>query len=331
MAAQRHIRLTAAATALALVMATFAIVPSAYAQNAESRVRLGTDLIVDGSVENVFEGRDEALIQILVHRSDVPRLEVDSGLRYPAPGEYVYVHVDVIQPGSRRERSDAYPARQTRIRAYLRSRGHQWNATGRDWYDSEGVGGRSDGARPGTVRSIGIVSERVVIGRDRGVKVVRVQRDSPAEKAGIEPGDILVKANGQSLTNQDQLNDAFQLSRGPLSVTVRDVRTGRDVVVKVDAGSNGTPAPRVTKKALGVTGQLAFYGGEAAVKVTKVAPNSPADDAGIVAGLLILKANGQPVNSPEKLRAAELESGRNLQLQVVDPKDKRERTVTISL
>ena len=106
------------------------------------------------------------------------------------------------------------------------------------------------------------------------------------------------------------------------------VRLIMDVRVNIEA--NASPNPR-GPKSLGVKTELAFYGGEPAVKVTAVTPGSPAQLAGITVGLLILEANGTPVTSPEVLTGAEQGSRGRLQLQVFDPKDRRERSVQISL
>ena len=190
----------------------------------------------------------------------------------------------------------------------------------------------------GNAPSLGVSSERVSLGRESALKVTQVDPNSPAARAGIEPGDILVKANGVALTSQDQLNAAFRQSRGDFAITVRDVRTGRDVLVDIesgvvsrDAGASATPGLNRSMKPLGASTELAFYNGEAAVKVTSVEPDSPAQRAGIVAGLVILKANGKPITKPEQLTEAERESRGRLELQVVDPRDRREQVLQVAL
>ncbi len=309
---------------LALCLLILFAVPKAHGQLAGSPTKQATDLVVDGRVVNIFQSGDESLVQIRVQRSEVPDLVIGSGTRYPAPGESVYVHVN----------QRVLPPSQSRIRAYLTiGEGNQWVGEGRGWYEesSRVASGEPDGRQRGRMSAspIGLKTERAFVSGKSALKVVEVDRNSPAAKAGIETGDILVEADGIALESQEQLSIAFRRSRGALPVTVRDVRSGREVVVNVEnVAAAGSEKPR---QELGVTSELAFYGGEAAVKVTKVQPNSPAQRAGIVPGLLILKANGKAVSSPAELQNAEKASRRNLELQIVDPKEKRERLVQITL
>ena len=79
------------------------------------------------------------------------------------------------------------------------------------------------------------------------MKVVGVQPDSPAQKAGIEPGDVIVAANGVPITGAEALSAVVHKSGTTLSLTVRDTRTGKDARVDVKLGGeeagNLTPAP----------------------------------------------------------------------------------------
>lgn len=289
-------------------------------------------LVVDGLVERVFQADDHFLVQLLVQRSEAARIDLTVAARYPAPGEYVYIHVPPNQtaPGRivSRSKEPGNPMPQMLIRAFLEAGpAGQWEADGQDWFQENPVG-RAAMADRDRFPSLGIVSQRVTQGGDALLKVVQVTPESPAAKAGIETGDLLVEANREPLRSQQQLDEAYRISRGKFSLTVRDVRSGRDVLVDVEADSPLTP-PRSTS--LGVTTQLAFYGGEPAVKVTAVDASSPAQRAGITVGLLILKANGTPVVSPQILTEIEQKSRGVLQLQVVDPKDRSERDVKVSM
>jgi membrane-associated protease RseP (regulator of RpoE activity) len=308
----------------------------------ETRLKQDADLTIDGRVTSVFQNGEQYLLQILVQRSEVPSVSVTGGTRYPAPGEYAYVHVAAQAPGigriSGRASDIAIPQPQTRIRAFLSiGEAGQWNAVGKDWYEEDPaqIGDRfgRDTRNPSADEPLGIASERVTMGREAALKVTRVVPDSPAAKAGIEPGDILVKANDTALTSQDRLTAAVRENRGQLAITVRDVRTGRDVRVEVKSESY-PPIPGASAnnmKPLGVKTELAFYGGEAVLKVTSVDPDSPAQRAGIEVGLLILQANGKPVAKPEQLTEAERQSRGRLELKVVDPTDRREQVIQIAL
>ena len=90
-------------------------------------------------------------------------------------------------------------------------------------------------------------AEPVTIGRRTGMKVIAVQPDSPVEKAGIEPGDVIVAANGVPITGADALTAALHKSGASLTLTVRNIRTGSDVPVEVKLGgpdaANPSPLP----------------------------------------------------------------------------------------
>ena len=171
------------------------------------------------------------------------------------------------------------------------------------------------------------------IGRDSGLKVTSVTPGRPAAKAGIELGDVLTQVGRLRVESEDQLAEAYRNSRGDFWVTVRDVNSGRDVPVNITAASNApsnTPV-RGRMQPLGASGELAFYNGEAAVKLIAVKPGSPAQKAGLAVGLLILKANGKAIESTKDLEQAERDSRGTMELLIVDPKTKRERTVRATL
>jgi hypothetical protein len=322
---------TPVSVALFFCMIQSPVIPAVQAQ--EAGLAQATALVVDGNVENVFQADDEYLVQILVQRSEVPRIDRGVAARYPAPGEYVYAHVGSARYASERR---ALPRPQMRVRAFLSvGQAGQWEAVGRDWYQ-ENPGDRNDVVVDRASITIGLSTQPVTLGRSTALKVVQVTPDSPAAKAGIEPGDVLVEANRVALSSEQQLQDAVRNSRGKLALTVRDVRSGRDVVVDVESvgvslDPNLRPGMVAKLQPLGVTTALAFYDGEPAVKVTDVKAGSAAQRAGIAAGLLIVKANGKPVTSPEVLRDAEAASRGSLELEIVDPSDRRQRVVQVRL
>src|SRR5262249_26521636 len=148
----------------------------------------------------------------------------------------------------------------------------------------------------------GISAEPVAIGKRTGMKVIRVEPGSPAQVAGIEPGDVLVAANGVPITGVEVLSNVIHKSGPTLTVNVRDTRTGRDVPVQIKLGvpdaDNPTPVPAETPiqtdagRKLGAVTELVFYDVNPAVKVTEVEAGSPAARAGIEPGDIILDANG---------------------------------------
>ncbi len=71
-----------------------------------------------------------------------------------------------------------------------------------------------------------------------------MQRASPAGKAGLEPGDVMLSINGQPVVNSKaMLNQISQLPPGS-EAKVRVVRGGKELDVKVAVGERPTPRAR---------------------------------------------------------------------------------------
>ena len=217
----------------------------------ETAVAVDASVTVEGRVANVFQSNDESLVQILVQKSALDNLANAARASYPAPGEYVYVHVSpnnsLLGRFTRRSAGDELPKPQSLIRAALKlDSAGQWAAEGRGWYEPASELGGQTTTAPGIggVATLGLTTQRVKLGRETALKVVTVTPDSPAAAAGIEPGDTLVQVNGQALESEAQLEDVYRRSPRGVSLTVRDVRSGRDVEVDVNPAVD-VPVARV--------------------------------------------------------------------------------------
>jgi len=85
----------------------------------------------------------------------------------------------------------------------------------------------------------------------RGVEVLQVFRDSPADGAGLERGDIIVEVNGTAIRDFNHLRNTLARSRGMVELTVLDVRTGQMTTMEVTPwrgtiGIRGRTAGNVT-------------------------------------------------------------------------------------
>lgn len=165
----------------------------------------------------------------------------------------------------------------------------------------------------------------------RGALVAEVTAGSPAAKAGIERGDVILAVNGQQLeTMNDLLKQVAALPVGrPATVTIfRDGKT-REVTVEIGSLDDDHSQPEEdgnTEKTLGFTlGDISpeamrHYGleGDRGALVTAVETGGPAAEAGIRPGDLIIEADGQPVANGAELRAltAKARSGQVLRLLV---------------
>ena len=193
-----------------------------------------------------------------------------------------------------------------------------------------------------------------------GVEVTRIAPESPAEKAGIRTGDVVMQYNGQRVEGIDQF-----------SRMVRETPAGRDV--KIEIIRNGAPqsitakivgrpvissqlipaAPVLTpfdlrfpdmpqsrmswrNTMLGVDlealgGQLAeFFGVKQGVLIRTVNRDSAADKAGLRAGDVIVRMDDARIATPADI-AAHLRDSRAGSVSVVVVRDRKEMTVPITI
>src|SRR5262249_23849459 len=60
-----------------------------------------------------------------------------------------------------------------------------------------------------------------------GLRIMKVGRGSPAARAGLEAGDVIVSAGGVHLSNREVFFRAVERSNGTLRLVLRDFRTGK--------------------------------------------------------------------------------------------------------
>jgi Do/DeqQ family serine protease len=82
------------------------------------------------------------------------------------------------------------------------------------------------------------VAEQLGAPGAHGVLVARMMRSSAAYQAGLEPGDIIVAFNGQKVDEPSQLTRLIQDTRIGSVATLRVIREGREVEVKVPVESS---------------------------------------------------------------------------------------------
>ncbi|NVN91960.1 MAG: Do family serine endopeptidase [Desulfuromonadales bacterium] len=161
-------------------------------------------------------------------------------------------------------------------------------------------------------RSFGLDSEK-------GALIASVEKDTPAERAGLKPGDIILEFDGK------QINDGSELPRyvavAPIDkkakvvifregkkqdvyVTVGKLKDGEQAAADKENGSSESDKIGITVQQL--TKELAARLGIKESKglvITEVKPGSPAEDAGVTSGALVIEINGQRPDTPEKFTA----------------------------
>jgi serine protease Do len=165
-----------------------------------------------------------------------------------------------------------------------------------------------------------------------GALVAAISPGSPAFRAGLQPGDVITRVNGQVVTNPGDLaadianvdpghDTKIEYIRGgktsELSVAVATMPSNPDAGFQ-QGSATPSPAPSAGKASLGLTmgpvtpdarSQLNLPPGANGALIVNVKPNSPADQAGLQAGDLLVGVGQKDVAGPDDAVAA-LESAK---------------------
>jgi serine protease Do len=154
--------------------------------------------------------------------------------------------------------------------------------------------------------------------RTDGALVASVVEGSPAEKAGVKAGDIIVEFDGKKVAKSGELPTVVADTRAGSEVPIVVVRDGKELrlTVRIARLEDDTVAAKAAevqvdgKNNLGLAVQpltppMATELGlkvKQGVLVRDVTPGSRAGEAGIRAGDVILEVNRQPVRTAEDLK-----------------------------
>jgi len=151
--------------------------------------------------------------------------------------------------------------------------------------------------------------------RPRGVLVQEII-GKPAEKAGIKPGDVIIEIDGQEINRANQVQTIVAQKSPGDKMSIKLIRNGKEKKIEVTLGEREAEEIEVASsepgefKNLGLSVQSLTkeiaekmgYEGEGGVVVSQVEPYSPAYEAGIRNGDIILEVNREPVKSVRDFR-----------------------------
>ncbi|MGH8446895.1 MAG: PDZ domain-containing protein, partial [Solimonas sp.] len=148
----------------------------------------------------------------------------------------------------------------------------------------------------------------------RGALVGRVLPDSPADKAGIKAGDLIVSANGKDISDFPQLRSLVGLLRVGDKVELKLYREGKEknltVTIGKDASATATAvtkdvSPRLAGATFGpVDDSLRDSDIDAGIVVKAVQPNSAAAKTGLRPNDVIVAINRKPVTTMDEFNKA---------------------------
>jgi len=148
---------------------------------------------------------------------------------------------------------------------------------------------------------------------EKGALVSQVAKDGPADKAGIQSGDVIVEFDGKKVSDMNDLPRVVAATPVGKTVAVKVLRGGNvvDREVKIaEMEQKEEVASDTTRKPLGMTvqnitpeiAQGLGLKSQTGVLVAGVVPGSPAANADIRSGDVIQQVNKKPVKDVEDFK-----------------------------
>jgi serine protease Do len=178
------------------------------------------------------------------------------------------------------------------------------------------------------------LAESFGLDRPRGALISSVEKDGPASKAGLVPGDVILGVNGHSIERYGELSGSIAAMKPGSDTTLQVWRQGKAQTVSVKIAElkeqpqtaanvpSGKPGARQTDQAtqLGLTVRALDAQEKEQVQTTGTLvvedATGPAASAGVQPGDIILGINGKRVKTVKELQEAAKESGKTVALLI---------------
>ncbi|HET8996180.1 MAG TPA: DegQ family serine endoprotease [Acetobacteraceae bacterium] len=161
----------------------------------------------------------------------------------------------------------------------------------------------------------GATAKGLGLAQNSGALVASVQPNTPAAKAGVQPGDVIESVNGKQIANPHDLALNIAGIEPGQDAHLKILRDGKaqDMTVRVEqmpseetaSNHQGHSSQQQVGLSLapltpGLRNQLDVPEGTSGAVVQGVQPGSPADTAGLQPGDVIVGVNTRPVHSPSQ-------------------------------
>ena len=166
------------------------------------------------------------------------------------------------------------------------------------------------------------------LSRPRGALVSQVEEGGPGDKAGLEPGDVILAVDGRAIERSSELPPAIAAIKPGKQVTLRIWRghAERDVRVKIGELEDEPAIAARGPEGKAETGKLGLavrpLTGSEQQRMRTVGrllveeAEGPAAFAGVEAGDVLIMVNGQPVATVGEFRRAVADSGGTVALLI---------------
>ena len=162
--------------------------------------------------------------------------------------------------------------------------------------------------------------------KPEGALVASVEKGGPADKAGLQPGDVITSYNGQAIVSSNDLPAAIATARPGAQADLQVWRQGKQTALQATLGGNTSKGEQVASNDKVAKGKLGLAlreltpqekqasGSQAGLLVERSA--GPAALAGVQPGDVVLSVNGAEVTGIDELRKQVAQSDTSVALLI---------------
>jgi len=180
--------------------------------------------------------------------------------------------------------------------------------------------------------------------KNAGALVIEITQGSPAEKAGLKKGDIILEYNGRPVSDSAFLQNDVAVAKSGSSVKLAVLRDGKRITVPVTIGSQATASKLMAasvKKRLGIDvrpvseKETEKFGlpENPGVAVKSVDKRGPLGREGIESEDILLEIEGEPISGPDAFDQfiSAIPSGSKIVITVLDHRTGQVGSISVKL
>ena len=165
--------------------------------------------------------------------------------------------------------------------------------------------------------------------KPEGALISTVQQGGPADQAGLKPGDVITRVDGQAIVSSGDLPAIIGMDKPGATAHLAIWRDGKPDNVTVKLGNMADKSAQIASGASADKGKLGLVlrpldpqereqakldGGQSGLLVERA--SGPAAIAGIQPGDVIMAVDGQPVQNVDQIRSLVAKAGKSVALLI---------------
>ena len=160
------------------------------------------------------------------------------------------------------------------------------------------------------------LAEAFGIEHTEGVVITEVVEDSPADLAGIVPGDILLRIDSEDIRDVKDMRNVLGLLRAGHEVEIKLLRGHETVIVRAATATLRIDGANLHSAMTGLILSTQRDAGASFVAIVKVESGYPAEQAGIQVGDRLRSVNRRAIKSVEEIRTVIDQDAAQVLLQI---------------